>query len=258
MDVAALFVLPDSIYKTIPGVDCYDAARDARRTFPGGLPVVAHPPCRQWGRLRHMALTDRREKELATWTVDVIRKEGGLLEHPAWSKLWEVLELPRPDGAPDAFGGYTLAVDQWRWDHPCRKPTWFYICGVEPGACPELPPLRSGRPLWVITDGPRRPDWQRVIPHSQRSVTPPDLAKWMVTAARCASAPILSAWGAGRRISEPDKSCTWCATPLSRRRFGRRLECLRIFRARRFCDRTCSMSARNANQTPSMSLKGAL
>ena len=46
--VVVLFVRADSIYKTLPGVECYDEARDAR-TWPGGCPVVAHPPCRTWG-----------------------------------------------------------------------------------------------------------------------------------------------------------------------------------------------------------------
>lgn len=41
--VAALFVRADSIYKTMPDVDAWDIERDARR-WPGGCPVVAHPP----------------------------------------------------------------------------------------------------------------------------------------------------------------------------------------------------------------------
>jgi hypothetical protein len=40
LTVAALFVLADSVYKTLPGVDAWDEARDARR-WPGGGPVVA-------------------------------------------------------------------------------------------------------------------------------------------------------------------------------------------------------------------------
>ena len=43
--VAVLFARADSIYKTLPGCDVYDIKRDAR-TWPGGCPVVAHPPCR--------------------------------------------------------------------------------------------------------------------------------------------------------------------------------------------------------------------
>ena len=44
-----------SIYKTMPGVDAYDRLRDAL-TFSGGMPVIAHPPCRAWSvYLGHMA-----------------------------------------------------------------------------------------------------------------------------------------------------------------------------------------------------------
>jgi hypothetical protein len=38
--IAALFVCADSIYRTLPGVDCWDIERDARN-WPGGCPVVA-------------------------------------------------------------------------------------------------------------------------------------------------------------------------------------------------------------------------
>lgn len=48
--VAALCVAPNSGYKAMPGVECYDQARDVRN-FAGGMPVVAHPPCRAWERL---------------------------------------------------------------------------------------------------------------------------------------------------------------------------------------------------------------
>lgn len=45
--VAALCVAPNSLYKRLPGVEAYDHARDVR-SFAGGMPVVAHPPCRAW------------------------------------------------------------------------------------------------------------------------------------------------------------------------------------------------------------------
>ena len=49
--IAVLCARHDSPYKAIPTCDVYDEARDAR-TFPGGVPVIAHPPCRGFGNFR--------------------------------------------------------------------------------------------------------------------------------------------------------------------------------------------------------------
>ena len=43
--VVVLFVRADSLYKAMPGVECYDAQRNAL-TWGGGCPVVAHPRIR--------------------------------------------------------------------------------------------------------------------------------------------------------------------------------------------------------------------
>lgn len=51
--VAALYVDPRGPYPKMLGVECWDEARDAR-TYAGPHPVVAHPPCGPWGRLRHL------------------------------------------------------------------------------------------------------------------------------------------------------------------------------------------------------------
>jgi hypothetical protein len=47
--VAALLVEADGVYANLPGVDCWDEARDAR-LYDGPYPVVAHPPCQRWCR----------------------------------------------------------------------------------------------------------------------------------------------------------------------------------------------------------------
>lgn len=93
--VAALFVRADSIYKRMPGVDAWDAERDAR-TWPGGSPVVAHPPCRAWGAFAWRARPRDGERECAPWAVEQIRMHGGVLEHPAASRLWPEHGLPEP------------------------------------------------------------------------------------------------------------------------------------------------------------------
>lgn len=74
--IAVLFARADSVYKTIPGCDVYDIDRDARK-WQGGCQVVAHPPCRAWGRLRTFANPRKGERLLATWAVRQVRKWGG-------------------------------------------------------------------------------------------------------------------------------------------------------------------------------------
>lgn len=133
--VAALFVRRSSPYKAMPGVDAYDIDRDAR-TFGGGLPVIAHPPCRAWGRLRQFSKPRHDERGLAMWAVQVVRSFGGVLEHPAHSSLWSAAELPLP-GQRDSVGGWTYCVDQSWWGHPAPKRTWLYIVGT--GEVPKVP-----------------------------------------------------------------------------------------------------------------------
>ena len=79
MTVAVLFARADSVYKTLPGVDVWDEARDARQ-WPGSGPAVAHPPCRAWGRLRAFANPAPHEKDMARFAVAKVREFGGVLE----------------------------------------------------------------------------------------------------------------------------------------------------------------------------------
>jgi hypothetical protein len=147
--VAVLFARPDSIYKTLPGCDVYDVGRDALAWL-GGSPVVAHPPCRLWGRLRHFARSDDAEAERAAalWVVGQVRRWGGVLEHPSSSTLWPAAGLPAP-GRRDEFGGFTLAVSQWWWGHKADKLTWLYVCGIELADLPPVP-FKLGEPEYVV------------------------------------------------------------------------------------------------------------
>ncbi len=186
--IAILFARQDSIYKTLPGCDVYDIERDAR-TFAGGMPVVAHPPCRAWGILSHMAKPVPGERDLAPWAVDQVRQCGGVLEHPRGSRLWIEKPLPMP-GHVDAWGGWTLPVWQWWWGHKAAKASMFYIVGVRPEDLPTIP-FRIGTPEFTVGTSGRRRDGTRSgrgreIRKSEREHTPPDLALWLVeTARRC-------------------------------------------------------------------------
>ncbi|WP_186260429.1 hypothetical protein [Burkholderia gladioli] len=185
-DVAVLFARQDSIYKKLPGCDVWDIERDARR-YGGTSPVVAHPPCRAWGRLRHFAKPRPDEKALALFAVERVRQLGGVLEHPAHSLLWAAAGLPAP-GQRDEFGGYTLPVHQHWWGHRAEKATWLYIVGCEPADLPEIP-LVLGKAQFVVGTSGRRRDGtrsglKREIKKSEREATPIDFARWLVAVAK--------------------------------------------------------------------------
>jgi len=114
--ISVLFARQDSVYKSIPGLDVWDIDRDARN-WPGGNPVIAHPPCRSWGRMRQFSKPRPDEKELAIFAVCQVRNWGGVLEHPESSTLWSHCSLPRPRELPDIYGGITISVDQYHFGH---------------------------------------------------------------------------------------------------------------------------------------------
>ncbi len=179
--VAVLFARTDSNYKRIPGCDVYDETRDAR-TFAGGLPVVAHPPCRAWGSLRHFAKPAPGEMDLAPWAVEQVRRCGGVLEHPAASRLWPACGLPE-SGRVYAWGGFTMAIDQDWFGHRAEKRTKLYIVGCTPAQVPAFP-LRLEEPTHVVSpwSGLRAgmPGYRPQISKAEREHTPPLLAAWMV------------------------------------------------------------------------------
>lgn len=180
-DIAVLFARADSIYKTIPGCDVYDMERDAL-TYTGTGPVIAHPPCRAWGELSHMASPRNGERDLAPWAVDLIRKNGGVLEHPARSKLWPAKNLPQP-GERDQFGGWTFPIFQHWFGHRARKSTYLYIVGLMPADLPDFP-LVLGEASHIIGSSGRRKDGSRKckgreVTKAEREHTPPALATWL-------------------------------------------------------------------------------
>lgn len=135
--IAVLFARSKSNYHDLPGCDVFDICRDAR-TYNGNHPVIAHPPCRGWGRLHAFANIRADELDLAIFAVDQVRRCGGVLEHPVHSKLWPAANLPAP-GQRDQFGGWTLPIYQGHFGHRAPKATWLYIVGVEPAQIPDLP-----------------------------------------------------------------------------------------------------------------------
>jgi hypothetical protein len=185
--VAVLFARRDSFYKSQPECDVFDVDRDARN-YEGPLPVIAHPPCRAWGELSHLAKPVPGEKELALFAVDIVRKYGGCLEHPKKSKLWDEYELPAI-GEIDSFGGWILPIAQSDFGHKAEKKTFLYIVGIRPAELPVFD-IMLGRATHVIAQSGRRRDGSRIVKgdpryrpqvsKAEREHTPARLGKWLI------------------------------------------------------------------------------
>jgi len=181
--VAALYIDERGPYPALLGPEhCYGITRDAR-LYDGPGPVVAHPPCGPWGKLKH--LYRGAEHDCAVRALAQVRAFGGVLEHPAHSLLWRASELPRPGEPADRFGGYSLEVCQCNWGHVARKRTWLYLVGV-PRSALTFPPERTPT-HWASgsRDAPRGPvpPGIKVCSAQQRRRTPPDFARWLIALA---------------------------------------------------------------------------
>jgi len=180
--IAALFVRRYSIYKTL-GVDCWDEDRDARN-FTGPGPVVCHPPCGQWGRLRAFAHQDLAVKALAVKAVEFVRNFGGVLEHPATSSLWDYCGLPKPNCATRGHE-FSIAVPQLWFGHKAEKKTWLYFSGLTPNELPSIN-LSLREPTHCVDSSMRRGQGLKYLSKKDREATPREFASWLIEAAsRC-------------------------------------------------------------------------
>ncbi|UOX33224.1 hypothetical protein LXD69_14400 [Flavobacterium sediminilitoris] len=133
--IPVLFVHPKSNYNKFPFFDCYDEKRNSL-TYSGSKPVICHPPCRKFSRLRGLSCAPDSEKELGYWSIDLVRKNGGIVEHPHDSQLWKDKEVVKP-GTIDEFGGFTFCIDQSWFGYYTPKRTILYIVGIKPKELPD-------------------------------------------------------------------------------------------------------------------------
>ena len=172
--VGVLCMAAKSVYRSfMPGVECYDRRRDVR-TFAGGMPVVCHPPCRSWSAYcAHQAKPLPGEKELGPLCVEWLRECGGVLEHPAHSRLFAATGLPRPGETKD--GLWTAEVLQAWWGDTRTKKTWLCFSGIAKGAVQF--------PMRLHDQSGDRRRWQ-LLNSTSRSATVPAMAEWLVDVAR--------------------------------------------------------------------------
>ncbi len=144
-EVAALYVEEGGIYSTFRSVDNWPLGRDARK-YTGPCPVVAHPPCKRWGKYWHGSTRKPHQFRLGedqgcfAAALTSVRNYGGVLEHPAHSKAWKFFGLKSPKAGEgwvkaDEFGGFTCHVEQGHYGHVSRKETWLYAVRA---ALPDL------------------------------------------------------------------------------------------------------------------------
>jgi hypothetical protein len=111
--VAVLWVSPKSHYLYLwPRVDCWTESRDAL-TYEGPWPVIAHPLCGSWGKLKAFSRQSRIHGIAAMYFV---HKYGGCVEQPSGSELFRLL----------GRGGNVESLDQGDWGFPSPKPTLIY------------------------------------------------------------------------------------------------------------------------------------
>lgn len=98
--ITALYVLTDGHYFNLEGVDPWDEPRNALN-YRGTDPVVAHPPCQRWCRLA--AFVEKvygypKHEDGGTFVhaLETVRRNGGVLEHPAFSDAWAFHGIARP------------------------------------------------------------------------------------------------------------------------------------------------------------------
>lgn len=171
--IPVLFTLPNSEYKKFSFTDCYDESRNAL-TYTGDAPIIAHPPCRLWGRLSQFSKAPQVERLLAIWTIIQIRKNGGILEHPSGSRLFKKMRIPL-DGSPDNYGGFLISINQHWFGFKARKKTFLYILGCSRSQLPQIP-LR----FEPVTHSVGTTKNYLELDKSKNSVTTPALCEWLI------------------------------------------------------------------------------
>ncbi len=138
--IAALYVEKNGVYYGLPGVDPWDETRDARK-YQGPHRVIAHPPCAAWCRLAGLrqhryGYPKGEDGGCFLAALQAVNRNGGVLEHPAYSDAWKKYEMTKPVRGQWTGSDKTWVteVSQAAYGHRARKRTWLYYVGDKPKA----------------------------------------------------------------------------------------------------------------------------
>jgi hypothetical protein len=133
--VASLYVQTDGNYFDIPGVDPWDIVRNAKN-YRGPGPVIAHPPCQRWCMLAPLNFVRFGHRigdddGCFAHALKMVRRHGGVLEHPAFSRAWPAFNLMRPTHGVWTRDGraWVTQVSLRAYGHRAKKMTWLYYVG---------------------------------------------------------------------------------------------------------------------------------
>jgi hypothetical protein len=142
--IAALYIDSSGVYPRLPGVDCWDEIRDAR-LYAGPHSIIAHPPCKRWGAFaNYQGRTVGDDDGCFDAAMASVEAFGGVIEHPFASKAFKLYGIAGPGKVARGWwpckrvGWFACTVWQGHYGHPCPKPTWLAVKGVEPGKLPSL------------------------------------------------------------------------------------------------------------------------
>lgn len=175
MKFPVLFTSSKGYYQGDDRFNPFDISRDAF-SYSGSGPVICHPPCRLFSRMRKFSTAPGCERLLAFYSVWMVRQYGGILEHPEGSALFKMFGFDL-SGAVDNYGGFIRSVDLSWFGFKARKRTYLYFCGLKPGELPAMP-ISFDAPEYVVARYRNTDKRRRVLPDGERALTPPAMIEY--------------------------------------------------------------------------------
>lgn len=112
---AVLWVSIPTVYTQFRGLELYDIERNAH-TYEGPGPIIAHPPCGPWGRLKGQCFWE--DESHGIKAMQLVHRFGGVIEQPLGSSLFYRYG--------DSYRGTIRRVNQFDYGHRTTKPTLLY------------------------------------------------------------------------------------------------------------------------------------
>lgn len=181
--IAVLYARQDSIYKNYD-LEVFDSVRNAYN-YTGSAPVICHPPCRAWSRLRSFSKHDLSELGTAFHAFTLVKQNGGVFEHPSSSLFFKKYILSQKSNFQHKE--FVVGVDQSWFGHKAKKNTWLFVSGISHADLPPYPLSMDAIQHTVSTSkkskSGKKLNPKREISKADRERTPKLFAEWLISIA---------------------------------------------------------------------------